>query len=66
MHGKIKYRMSNQCFDYFLGIFKGMLPKDNCLPKDHRHTQKVLNCLGLGCEKNSRLQKQLYFILQRE
>ena len=37
MHGKIKYCMSNQCFDYFLGVFKRMLPKDNCLPKDHRH-----------------------------
>ena len=51
MHGKIKYRMSNQCFDYFLGVFKRMLPKDNCLPKDHRHVQKVLNGLGLGYEK---------------
>ena len=46
MQGKIKYRMSNQCFDYFLGVFKRMLPKDNCLPKDHRHAQKVLN-IGL-------------------
>ncbi|CAL2228638.1 unnamed protein product [Prunus armeniaca] len=36
MHGKIKYRMSNLCFDYFLGVFKRMLPTDNCLPKDHK------------------------------
>ncbi|BBN69141.1 hypothetical protein Prudu_771S000200 [Prunus dulcis] len=28
-----------------------MLPTDNCLPKDHRHEQKVLNDLGLGYEK---------------
>ncbi|CAL9021481.1 unnamed protein product, partial [Prunus brigantina] len=41
MHGKIKYRMSNLCFDYFLGAFKRMLLTDNCLPKDHRHAQKV-------------------------
>ncbi|KAM1909410.1 hypothetical protein ACFX13_038166 [Malus domestica] len=59
MHGKIKYHMSNQCFDYFLGVFKRMLSKDNCLPKDHRHAHKVLNGLGLSYEKNSRLQKQL-------
>ncbi|CAL8991862.1 unnamed protein product [Prunus brigantina] len=51
MHGKIKYRMSNLCFDYFLGIFKRMLPTENCLPKDHRQAQKVLNGLGLGYEK---------------
>ncbi|CAL9017719.1 unnamed protein product, partial [Prunus brigantina] len=51
MHGKIKYRMSNLCFDYFLGVFKRMLPEDNCLPKDHKHAQKVLNGLGLGYEK---------------
>ncbi|CAL9025697.1 unnamed protein product [Prunus brigantina] len=51
MHGKIKYRMSNLCFDYFLGVFKRMLPTDNCLPKDHKHAQKVLNGLGLGYEK---------------
>ncbi|CAL9018106.1 unnamed protein product [Prunus brigantina] len=43
MHGKIKYCMSNLCFDYFLGVFKRMLPTDNCLPKDHRQAQKVLN-----------------------
>ncbi|CAL2238312.1 unnamed protein product [Prunus armeniaca] len=48
MHGKIKYRMSNLCFDYFLGVFKRMLPTNNCLPKDHKHMQKVLNGLGLG------------------
>ncbi|KAM1562805.1 hypothetical protein ACFX10_037291 [Malus domestica] len=59
MHGKIKYHMSNQCFNYFLGVFKRMLSKDNCLPKDHRHAHKVLNGLGLSYEKNSRLQKQL-------
>ncbi|CAL8991114.1 unnamed protein product [Prunus brigantina] len=47
MHGKIKYRMSNVCFDYFLGVFKRMLPTDNCLPNDHRHAQKMLNGLGL-------------------
>ncbi|CAL2227869.1 unnamed protein product [Prunus armeniaca] len=41
MHGKIKYRMSNLCFDYFLGVFKRMLPTDNCLPKDHKQAQKV-------------------------
>ncbi|CAL8991120.1 unnamed protein product, partial [Prunus brigantina] len=51
MHGKIKYRMSNLCFDYFLGVFKRMLPTENCLPKDHRQAQKVLNGLGLGYEK---------------
>ncbi|KAI5312198.1 hypothetical protein L3X38_041371 [Prunus dulcis] len=51
MHRKIKYRMSNLCFDYFSGVFKRMLPTDNCLPKDHRHTQKLLNGLGLGYEK---------------
>ncbi|KAM2927894.1 hypothetical protein COP2_035201 [Malus domestica] len=28
-----------------------MLPKDNCLPKDHRDVQKVLKSLGLGYEK---------------
>ncbi|KAI5320208.1 hypothetical protein L3X38_039916 [Prunus dulcis] len=51
MHGKIKYRMSNLCFDYFLGVFKRMLSTDNCLPKDHKHAQKVLHGLGLGYEK---------------
>ncbi|KAI5348332.1 hypothetical protein L3X38_001219 [Prunus dulcis] len=51
MHGKIKYRMSNLCFDYFLGVFKRMLPTDNCLPKDHKHAQNVLHGLGLGYEK---------------
>ena len=51
MHGKIKYRMSNLCFDYFLGVFKRMLPTDNCLPKDHRQAQKMLSGLGLGYEK---------------
>ncbi|KAI5317517.1 hypothetical protein L3X38_037224 [Prunus dulcis] len=28
-----------------------MLPTDNCLPKDHKHAQKVLHGLGLGYEK---------------
>ncbi|CAL2253814.1 unnamed protein product [Prunus armeniaca] len=28
-----------------------MLLTDNCLPKDHRQAQKVLNGLGLGYEK---------------
>ncbi|CAN6687280.1 unnamed protein product [Malus baccata var. baccata] len=42
MHGKIKHRMLNRCFDYFLGVFKRMLPKDNCLSKDHRDAQKQL------------------------
>ncbi|KAI5349975.1 hypothetical protein L3X38_002866 [Prunus dulcis] len=28
-----------------------MLPTDNCLPKDHKHAQKVLRGLGLGYEK---------------
>ncbi|CAL8163998.1 unnamed protein product [Prunus armeniaca] len=51
MHRKIKYSMSNLCFDYFLGVFKRMLPTNNCLPKDHRYAQKVLNGLGLGYEK---------------
>ncbi|CAL8118570.1 unnamed protein product [Prunus armeniaca] len=32
-------------------VFKRMLPTDNCLPKDHRQAQKVLNGLGLGYEK---------------
>ncbi|CAL2227831.1 unnamed protein product [Prunus armeniaca] len=40
MHEKIKYHMSNLCFDYFLGVVKRMLPTDNCLPKDHKHAQK--------------------------
>ncbi|CAL2231016.1 unnamed protein product [Prunus armeniaca] len=47
MHGKIKYRMSNLCFDYFLGFCKRMLPMDNCLLKKHKHAHKVLN--GLAC-----------------
>ena len=51
MHRKIKYRTSNLCFDYFLGVFKRMLPPDNCLPKDHKQAQKVLNGLGLDYEK---------------
>ncbi|CAL2259321.1 unnamed protein product [Prunus armeniaca] len=51
MYRKIKYRMSNLCFDYFLEVFKRMLLTDNCLPKDHRQAQKVLNGLGLGYEK---------------
>ena len=51
MHGKTKFRMSNQCFDYFLGVFKRMLPKDNCLPKDHKSAKKLLSGLGLGYEK---------------
>ncbi|KAI5314242.1 hypothetical protein L3X38_043418 [Prunus dulcis] len=51
MHGNIKHHMSNMCFDYFLGVFERMLPTDNCLPKDHKHAQKVLNGLGLGYEK---------------
>ena len=38
-------------FRLLFGVFKRMLPKDNCLPKDHRHVQKVLNGLGLGYEK---------------
>ena len=33
MRGRIKYFMSNLCFDYFLGVFKRMLPNDNCLSK---------------------------------
>ncbi|KAI5328557.1 hypothetical protein L3X38_027954 [Prunus dulcis] len=45
MHEKIKYRMSNLCFDYFLGVFKRMLPKD------HKYAHKVLHGLGLGYEK---------------
>ncbi|XP_068339221.1 uncharacterized protein [Pyrus communis] len=48
MHGKIKFRLSNKCFDYFLGVIKRMLPKDNCLPEDHKSAQKVLKGLGLG------------------
>ncbi|CAL8105221.1 unnamed protein product [Prunus armeniaca] len=51
MHGKIKYRMLNLCLDYFLGGFKRMPSTNNCLPKNHRHAQKVLNSLGLGYEK---------------
>ncbi|BBH05416.1 hypothetical protein Prudu_016788, partial [Prunus dulcis] len=51
MHEKIKYHMSNLCFDYFLGVFKRMLPTDNCLPKDHKYAQNVLNGHGLGYEK---------------
>ncbi|XP_048425915.1 uncharacterized protein LOC108866272 [Pyrus x bretschneideri] len=51
MHGKIKFRLSNKCFDYFLGVIKRMLPKENCLPEDHKSAQKVLKGLGLGYEK---------------
>ncbi|KAM1106369.1 hypothetical protein ACFX2B_003208 [Malus domestica] len=51
MHGKTNFRMLNQCFDYFFGVFKRMFPKDNCLPKDHRSAKKVLSGLGLGYEK---------------
>ncbi|CAL8073246.1 unnamed protein product [Prunus armeniaca] len=48
---KNKVSYANLCFDYFLGVFKRMLPTDNCLPKDHKQSQKVLNGLGLGYEK---------------
>ncbi|XP_028965019.1 uncharacterized protein [Malus domestica] len=51
MHGKIKFRLSNKCFDYFLGVIKRMLPKENCLPEDQKNAQKVLKGLGLGYEK---------------
>ncbi|XP_021806554.1 uncharacterized protein LOC110750522 [Prunus avium] len=51
MYGKIKYCMSNLCFDYFFGVLKRMLPMNNYLPKDHRQAQKMLSCLGLGYEK---------------
>ena len=51
MHGKIKFRLSNKCFDYFLGVIKRMLPMKNCLPEDHKSAQKVLKGLGLGYEK---------------
>nr|XP_028946890.1 uncharacterized protein LOC103415040 [Malus domestica] len=51
MHGKIKFHLSNKCFDYFLGVIKRMLPKDNYLPKDHKSAQKVLKGLELGYEK---------------
>ncbi|XP_068307400.1 uncharacterized protein [Pyrus communis] len=51
MHGKIKFCMSNQCFDYFLGVFKRMFPKDNRMPKDHKSAKKVLSGTGLGKEK---------------
>ncbi|XP_050111680.1 uncharacterized protein LOC126590202 [Malus sylvestris] len=51
MHGKPKFRMLNQCFDYFFGVFKRMLPNDNCLPKDHKSEKKVLSGLELGYEK---------------
>ncbi|CAN6710936.1 unnamed protein product [Malus baccata var. baccata] len=51
MHGKIKFRLSNKCFDYFLGVIKRMLPNENCLPEDHKSAQKVLKGLGLGYEK---------------
>ncbi|KAI5313040.1 hypothetical protein L3X38_042214 [Prunus dulcis] len=40
MHRKIKYRMSNLYSDYFLGVFKRMLPTNICLPKGHKHAQK--------------------------
>ncbi|CAN6678591.1 unnamed protein product [Malus baccata var. baccata] len=50
-HGKIKFYLSNKCFDYFLGVIKRMLPKDNCLPEDHKSAQKMLKGLGLGYEK---------------
>ena len=43
--------MLNQYFDYFLGVFKRMLPNDNCLPKDHKSAKRVLSGLGLGYEK---------------
>ncbi|CAN6704449.1 unnamed protein product [Malus baccata var. baccata] len=48
MHGKIKFRLSNKCFDYLLGVIKRMLPKENCLPKDRKSAHKVLR---LGYEK---------------
>ncbi|CAN6707929.1 unnamed protein product [Malus baccata var. baccata] len=51
MHGKIKFRLSNKCFDYFLGVIKMMLPRENCFPEDHKSAQKVLKGLGLGYEK---------------
>ncbi|XP_050109451.1 uncharacterized protein LOC126588404 [Malus sylvestris] len=51
MHGKIKFGLSNKCFDYFFGVIKRMLPKENCLPEDHKSAQKVLKGLGLGYEK---------------
>nr|XP_028945197.1 uncharacterized protein LOC103453394 [Malus domestica] len=51
MHGKIKFHLSNKCFDYFLGVIKRMLPKENCLPEDKKSAQKVLKGLGLGYEK---------------
>ncbi|XP_028956415.1 uncharacterized protein [Malus domestica] len=51
MHGKIKFHLSNKCFDYFLGVIKRMLPKENCLPEDQKSAQKVLKGLGLGYEK---------------
>ena len=38
-------------FRLLCGVFKRMLPKGNCLPKDHRYAQKMLNGLGLGYEK---------------
>ncbi|CAN6679885.1 unnamed protein product [Malus baccata var. baccata] len=51
MHGKIKFRLSNKYFDYFFGVIKRMLSKENCLPEDHKSAQKVLKGLRLGYEK---------------
>ncbi|XP_070677853.1 uncharacterized protein [Malus domestica] len=51
MHGKIKFRLSNKCYDYFFVVIKRMLPKENCLPEDHKSAQKVLKGLGFGYEK---------------
>ncbi|XP_021833402.1 uncharacterized protein LOC110773205 [Prunus avium] len=66
MHGKIKYRMSNLCFDYFLGVFKKMLPTDNCLPKDHRQARKMLSGLGLGYEKIHMCKNNMLFYKEYE
>ncbi|KAM1948029.1 hypothetical protein ACFX15_008273 [Malus domestica] len=51
MHGKVMFGMSNTCYDYFMALFKRMLPKDNVLPPSHYEADKILKDLGLGCEK---------------
>lgn len=36
MHCKMKFHMSNQHYDYFMGVFQKDISKEICLPKDHK------------------------------
>ncbi|CAL9013119.1 unnamed protein product [Prunus brigantina] len=51
MHGKIKYRMSNLCFDYFWGFSRECFRRTIVCRKTINTREKVLNGLGLGYEK---------------